>query len=739
MISKKSLKINLAIIITTILLINVIISSLNIEAYPLQNENKIKIRINRNHQLIRKRFYENVKMVIQENNSLNSSIIIINKLPYVINKPGYYILNTSCINASWLSAIEIYSSNVTLDGNNNILDGMELEFSYGINIENSKNITIKNLIITDWEVGIQLTNTEQCNLINIKFINCGLYLYESNNIKTENCTVNNKPLIYLENINEPLIKDIEVGQIILVNCPRAKIENLNITKTTIAIQLINSKLSRISNIKISQCTYGIDLWYSSQTTITNINLTQIYYGAIWIYCSYGTKISQCIIKGLYPIYGIDIISSYYCKLSNINFTLSGITIYDSLYTTIEKCYVNNKPILYLENINGLIINENNIGQLVAVNCRNLIIKGLTLSNTSAAICLWNVKDSKVIGLNIRDCNEGIIIGNSYNIEVKYVSIINCYWDAIYLLYASNCIIYKVNIKLNWWFGIILDASSSCNVIKCNINNCTDGIDLFDTLFCEILKCKIINCIYGMYINSSKLNNIYLNEFNNNTITIEQEYSYFNTYYSLEQMKYAYNNTIYNNYLGNYWSNYNGTDQNYDGIGDTSYHYNGIYDLYPLIKPLNNYLINPINITLKLYTGWNLISIPIRTLNSNIDQLFNNRGIVAYTWNNFQRKYITTNKFEPGRGYWIFSNQNITLTIIGEEIIDLKLNLSRGWNLIGSINIEGQIELIEGEIFKYIYVWNSIKHKYQALNIIPTNHGAWILAYCKAKVIIEPST
>jgi len=37
--------------------------------------------------------------------------------------------------------------------------------------------------------------------------------------------------------------------------------------------------------------------------------------------------------------------------------------------------------------------------------------------------------------------------------------------------------------------------------------------------------------------------------------------------------------------GNYWSSYNGTDEDADGIGDTSYRVSADYvDLYPLMKP-----------------------------------------------------------------------------------------------------------------------------------------------------------
>jgi len=39
------------------------------------------------------------------------------------------------------------------------------------------------------------------------------------------------------------------------------------------------------------------------------------------------------------------------------------------------------------------------------------------------------------------------------------------------------------------------------------------------------------------------------------------------------------------HTGNYWSTYNGTDDNGDGIGDTPYHiYENYTDHYPLMEP-----------------------------------------------------------------------------------------------------------------------------------------------------------
>lgn len=93
---------------------------------------------------------------------------------------------------------------------------------------------------------------------------------------------------------------------------------------------------------------------------------------------------------------------------------------------------------------------------------------------------------------------------------------------------------------------------------------------------------------GIYYQASTLSShiIFLNNFIGNTSDVDSSPSKY-IWNSAEQMTYTYNGKTYTSYLGNYWSDYSGSDTNGDGIGDAPYRINSERDDYPLMKPWEN--------------------------------------------------------------------------------------------------------------------------------------------------------
>ncbi len=98
-----------------------------------------------------------------------------------------------------------------------------------------------------------------------------------------------------------------------------------------------------------------------------------------------------------------------------------------------------------------------------------------------------------------------------------------------------------------------------------------------------------NNTYGFYLSLSDNNTLYLNNLVDNILNV-YSYNSSNKWDSQKQIKYIYKGITYTNYLGNYWDNYTGIDNNNDGIGDTPLIIGGVIDNYPLMEPIENYEI-----------------------------------------------------------------------------------------------------------------------------------------------------
>jgi parallel beta-helix repeat protein len=134
-------------------------------------------------------------------------------------------------------------------------------------------------------------------------------------------------------------------------------------------------------------------------------------------------------------------------------------------------------------------------------------------------------------------------------------------------------------------GIMLMLSRGNKLFGNSVRNNAKGIYLEDTynntFICNVMQDNEI----GISINGSSNNLIYLNKFIDNVESASSNNSA-NLWNSTEPLHYAYKDKNFMNYLGNYWSDYDRSEINSDGIGNMPRRIDAKNaDCYPLIPYL----------------------------------------------------------------------------------------------------------------------------------------------------------
>jgi parallel beta-helix repeat protein len=282
--------------------------------------------------------------------------------------------------------------------------------------------------------------------------------------------------------------------------------------------------------------------------------------------------------------------------------------------------IDGKPIVYWVNEHDKTV-PSDAGYVALVNCTNIAVQNLVLVNNSPGIMLVATSDSHITKNHIANSSYGIVLFAAYkqcagNTITENIITSNSQgilsWDAEgtiitgnnitdnqengISLYDSNGTIISGNvITKNKAHGIIIQGYhySNNNTISDNhIENNKNGI-VFEYACNSMITGNNItsNTQWGLILTYLGFYNRHhdFHPFSNNTF-------YHNNFVNNQQVLYSVedqtdkNLTIDhwdNGTVGNYWGNYNGTDSDGDGIGDTPYiidEYNR--DTCPLMSPVD---------------------------------------------------------------------------------------------------------------------------------------------------------
>jgi parallel beta-helix repeat protein len=259
------------------------------------------------------------------------------------------------------------------------------------------------------------------------------------------------------------------------------------------------------------------------------------------------------------------------------------------------------------------------------------------AETSKDVFVLSGTDIAVQGFTITAGKTGVTFGHTSNCALTRC-VVNGNVFGVYLSGATGNLVSNNNLNGNG-FGIYLDGSSGNKLSNNSASNekggggdasLSDGIYMFNSNANNVTRCDLSNNQnFGVSLFNSKNN-----AFSNNTLSSNAQFgvrlrdgadnnrfsfntfkanaengvligdSQANTFFfnnflaeksdfytqegnninSTKELTYTYGGNVFTRFVGNYYSNYVGSDGDRNGIGDTPFS----QDKHPLVKPIENY-------------------------------------------------------------------------------------------------------------------------------------------------------
>jgi len=134
----------------------------------------------------------------------------------------------------------------------------------------------------------------------------------------------------------------------------------------------------------------------------------------------------------------------------------------------------------------------------------------------------------------------------------------------------------------------------------------------------------------------------------------------------------------------------------------------------------------LNIDYIFHDGWNLVGLPVIIDNTNYHLIFPES--LEGTLYSFNDGYIQESEFLYGYGYWLRFESSGNVTVTGNSINQLTIELNQGWNLISGISSEFILEdvddsenlIIPGTVYGF-------ENGYVQSNSLQPGNGYWLRA------------
>lgn len=435
---------------------------------------------------------------------------------------------------------------------------------------------------------------------------------------------------------------------------------------------------------ISYGTYGLYLDSSSANVITHNNVHMNKYYGILLDHSNGNDIMGNHVS--------DNAAGIYLDNSHNNDIIEN--------TAHMNMHAASLPNGTIENVGMYIWYSDN--NYVAGNTASYNEVGIGVSYSSGDTVEGNFISNNFNGLTVYLSNDILMANNT-----AFDNIGDCFW--IYSA-SSNNNVYNNSLSSNDGRGLWLDWTSG-NEIKGNLisNNGDAGIRLSSSTGNLITENTIsYNGLDGGFsLASSSGNLIYHNSVIDNSLQAYDDSKDGNQWDNGYPVG------------GNYWSDYNGSDdfsgpnQNIpgsDGIGDTPYEFEiDSWDIYPLMEPHGGAKQDYFSVVME--QGWNLISVPLDLSETDADSVFApitgmfnvvqtyNPADSSDPWKDYRplkpEPLNDLNGIDHTMGIWVHITEpsGATMQCAGSEFTDNQtVTLYPGWNLVGYPSMSNRTRL-----------------------------------------------
>ncbi len=516
-----------------------------------------------------------------ETASAQSSTIVTIKAGGAIDPPtapisrlddAIYTLTGNLVDMS----LQIERDNIVLDGAGYSITGSRS--GTGLELNERNNITIKNVRVQNWGRCIQLSSSINCRIIDNEILEgeWGLRLeYGCNGTFVSGNKIQriSSVAVFLRysntnnNFSKNILTAVSAGFYLYYSSNNNFIVENNVTASALgagdygigSYASCNNLFSK-NNLVGNWVAVAVNLNSAHNTTITE-NVLGNYQQGLWITASENVTASENDLKSFsFAAIGIDTSPTVKMRSNRIVNAAQSFEILSTNNSKVLSYFmhdiddsntVDGKPVYYWKNKNNQTF-PLEAGFVGAINCTNVKVQGQNFTKGGGVLFAFTQK-SAVFDNSVSDCRYGI-----YFVASELNSI------------ANNRVSHNS-------YGIVLDPNTTNNQIAGNTieNNTNSGMRFYLSDRNVVFDNEISHNYRGVDFNWANGNSIYGNNFLWNTIqsfTDKYSFNFWDRGYSKG---------------GNYWTNYNGSDTNSDGIGDTPYAINNAnQDNFPIMTIIN---------------------------------------------------------------------------------------------------------------------------------------------------------